>query len=222
MRKFFAALILAAFAVAMLGLFRPAGAADFESEALQTVRAITVPEGMTGAASICSAVVIAPGYAMTARHCTKIGMHVDGLPATYAIVAAGVDADIGLVHAPGLACPCAALGARPAVGESLTIVGFPSGGERRSVGPAKVRLIGSLSDVLPDMTYPGVFIISDTAVLMYGDSGGGAFANRESRWELIGINSVGLPARAPTHPWDTDIPEIGSGFVPVDLAPAGR
>jgi hypothetical protein len=198
---------------------------DFESQALATVRPITVPKSTSGDAVICSAVVVEPGYAFTARHCTKIGMYIDGLPVEYVVVGAG-SADAAVAYVPGLKCPCAAIGARPSLGETLTAVGYPSEatGERRSHGPSKVVGIDAIKEIYPGKwdDYLGIFIFSEPAILLPGMSGGGAFAQRGTQWEFVGINSIGLPERKPLHPWDHEIPEIASGFVPVDLAPRGR
>jgi trypsin-like peptidase len=179
-----------------------------------TVRAISDVDGN----KFCSAVVVAPGAAMTARHCLKRGMRVDGIPAAYVTVAAPENRDIGVAYVPGLACPCAALGKRPAIGDQVVAVGFPEGGERRVTASAAVKLIDSPLKLAPwimsgaEAWIGSVYILTDAPITKNGDSGGGLFAVQDGTWKLIGINGIGVPAAPDSRA------EQSSGAMPVDLA----
>lgn len=180
-----------------------------------TVRAIANAE----TDKVCSAVVIAPDYALTARHCLSADMSVDGIVVDSVTLPASKFKDIALILAPGLRCPCATLGGRPAVGTRVVAVGFPGklNGERRISEPASVTYIGSAVILAPWFRLPesisGVFIFTDKPIISNGDSGGGLFAVQGGRWVLVGINSIGLPA----SPTDRER-EQASGFTPVDIA----
>jgi hypothetical protein len=168
---------------------------------------------------VCSAVVIAPGYALTARHCLSAGMSVDGIVVDAVTLPAVTTKDIALLHAPGLRCPCATLGGRPAIGTRVVAVGFPHTlkGEQRISESANVTYIGSPVTLAPwlapyALVVNSVFIFTNKAILASGDSGGGLFAVQGGRWVLVGINAIGLPA-APHKEL-----EQASGFTPVDFA----
>lgn len=177
---------------------------------METVRAISVEGDVT-----CSAVVVAPNVAITARHCLSRGLEVDSIAVAYITAAAPENEDIAMLYAPGLLCPCAVLGERPAVGSPVLAIGFPQGGARRITAVALVRLIGKPVDIAPFEQHPiatGDFIITDAPILDYGDSGGGLFTIQDGEWVVVGVNSIGIPAA----PYSQE--EQGSGFVPVDMA----
>jgi hypothetical protein len=180
-----------------------------------TVRVIATSE----TDKVCSAVVIAPDYALTARHCLSAGMSVDGIVVDTFTASTANTRDIALLRAPGLRCPCAELGGRPAAGTRVVAVGFPGKlkGERRISEPASVNYIGSGTVLASWLVMPrvveSVFIFTDKPIIDHGDSGGGLFAEQGGRWVLIGINAIGLPA----GPKDRE-KEQASGFTPVDLA----
>jgi len=75
-------------------------------------------------ATTCSAVVIAPEIALTAKHCASIpGLLVDNLPVDG--VRAHPSEDVAELTVPGLACPCVKVGAvRPVLDETVLGVGF--------------------------------------------------------------------------------------------------
>jgi len=72
----------------------------------------------------CSAVVIAPNQALTAKHCDNItDMLVDGKPAK--IVWSSPTEDVMSLSVPGLECPCAPVSTvRPALDETLLFIGW--------------------------------------------------------------------------------------------------
>jgi len=75
-------------------------------------------------ANTCSAVVTAPGVALTAKHCTVLpDILVDGLAAT--VARQHPIEDVAELSVPGLGCPCAPVGAiRPMLDETLLGVGY--------------------------------------------------------------------------------------------------
>jgi hypothetical protein len=168
---------------------------------------------------VCSAVVIAPDYALTARHCLSGGMAVDGLVVDHVRAPASVFYDIAVIYAPGLKCPCATLGGRPVHGTRVVAIGFPGRleGERRATESARVNYIGAVITIAPWMVSPaainGVYIFTDKAIVQNGDSGGGLFAIQNGVWVLVGITVIGVPVSS-----DNREVEQASGFAPVDIA----
>lgn len=168
---------------------------------------------------VCSAVVIAPGFALTARHCLSTGMAVDGIVVDHMRLANNVAVDIAVLAVPTLACPCAELGGRPAHGTRVVAIGYPGRleGERRTTEVAAVNYIGTVHVIAP--WYPaygvstGQFIFTNRAIIDHGDSGGGLFAWQNGRWLLVGINAFGVGVSATDRE-----KEQASGFTPVDLA----
>jgi S1-C subfamily serine protease len=183
----------------------------------ETVRIIRV-----GESQMCSAVVIRPGVALTARHCLSQGITVDGKPVAFVVAPMDEGKDIAVISAPGLECPCALVGRRPAVGDKIVAVGFPGGAEgRQDVSAGTVRAVGSVAEIAPWIAeHPlaaHTFILSDVPMLEGGESGGGLFAVQDGKWRLVGINVIGVPS-APMY----GAPELASGFTPLDFAPAVR
>lgn len=207
-------LLLAALAAALLFTVAvPANAGP----PFEAVRAIT--SAVSG--NICSAVVVEPGVALTAAHCLQRGLSIDGF-AVYSITAFGDSKDIARLNVPGLSCPCAATGSRPAVGDQVLAAGFPLAAEgARVVSPvARVAFIGNVRQYIPD--FPGelsneTYIITDAAIIDHGDSGGALFSLRDGEWRVVGINAIGVPDVSSCMPFVGCAKEIGSGFVPADL-----
>lgn len=175
----------------------------------------------------CSAVVIKRNVAITAAHCLQNGMAVDGLPAQ-SVEMWLTHKDIAVLHVPGLKCPCATPGVRPAKGDQVLAVGFPAaGGGERVVSPvARVTHVGALRDALPvigDPTNPMLdahYIVTDANIINAGDSGGALFSMQNGEWRVIGINAIGIPDPSSCRPWVGCEKYLSSGFVPVDLAEA--
>lgn len=167
---------------------------------------------------ICSAVVVAPGVALTARHCLSTGMAVDGLAADHVRAPASAYVDIAVVIVPGLKCPCAVIGGRPIHGATVVAIGYPTAleGARRTTEPARVNYVGTIATIAPWMSHPiaanAVFIVTDKPIIQSGDSGGGLFTIQNGQWVLVGINAVGVPVSAAQRD-----KEQASGFTPVDL-----
>lgn len=171
----------------------------------------------------CSAVVIEPGKALTASHCLRKHMEIDGLPVDR-ITAAADERDIAVVIVPGLKCPCAQRGVRPAKGDQVIAVGFPADreGERVISPAARVRYVGPLNVEFPNLPFDPremkqEYIVTDAAIITHGYSGGALFAIQNGEWRFIGVNAIGVP-EGPCVPYVGCGKEIGSGFVPVDIA----
>jgi S1-C subfamily serine protease len=169
----------------------------------------------------CSAVVIAPGVALTAGHCLQRNLTVDGLKVDV-VVTAPDGKDIAVLRVPGLECPCAERGVRPAQGDKVLAIGFPVDREgNRIVSPeAGVQAVGALRLVAP--SFPPSphadedYIRTDAAIIDHGDSGGGLFARQNGVWKVVGINALGIP-EGPCTMFSCG-KEVGSAFVPVDVA----
>lgn len=159
----------------------------------------------------CSAVVIAPDTALTAKHCLgPETLLVDGHKVTAAVPSP--DEDIAVLTAPGLACPCAEFGKKPKPGDKVKAIGFPGSlkGEKRTTKETTVKLIGPPSAILPFIPLTETYIYTKESILETGDSGGGLFVQEwDGSWSLVGINSHIIYAN-PFFP----IP-LTSGFVPV-------
>jgi S1-C subfamily serine protease len=177
----------------------------------------------TGGEAYCSAVVISPGVALTAGHCLRRPMEVDGIKVT-TVVAHANTTDVAVLRVPGLKCPCVALGVRPAKGDQVLAVGFPGDrdGERVISPVARVKFVGALRGSefgflgdMPDMDDP--YIVTDAAIVTNGDSGGALLAMQGGEWKVVGITAIGIP-EGPCLPFVGCGKEIASGFVPVDQA----
>lgn len=180
----------------------------FVSDPADTVRQLTgqfTVDGKTKSYG-CSAVVIAPNTAYTAKHCVDgMNMHVDRLPITKVVPSPEID--LALLTVPGLACPCAEIGKKPEVGSPVKAVGFPGkSGKKRTTEEATVRLIGPASEILSFFDDPELYIYTNKNIVERGDSGGGLFQRQGYSWKLVGITSHIIAILGT---------EITSGFVPV-------
>lgn len=173
---------LATFCVAILvgGCATSAIAPTFESqiraEAGPTVRL------MKGANGSCSAVVVAPGLALTALHCEQaFEPKVDGHLVSEWRKFSGKD--VALVVVPGLTCPCASLSTPAPAGERLAAIGFPYG----------IGLAVTYGESQGDVIYEGERYLHHSAPTASGMSGGGVFVLREGRTWLVAITSRAAP-----------------------------
>ena len=174
-----------AFLVALGALaitLQPAQAAPWQAG----VRAVTVK--LVQGSSNCSAVVIAEGVLLTAKHCKEgmtgagpvliEGRDVSTDPAEWVAIP---DRDVAKIYAPGIHCPCAVLADTvPETPDTeVAVVGFP-------FGIAKVLTMGLLQSVL---MWEGEPVILVTAAALPGNSGGGLFLIVDGKAILIGILS---------------------------------
>lgn len=132
----------------------------------------------------CSAVVVAPGRVLTARHCQEIvNPTVDGKPAK--ILKVHPAADLLLMEAD-VACPCAKIDYTPEQDEYLIVVGFPFA---NWIDAIEVITEGRAEGVRRGEKLREEF--GDTLVLTApvggGNSGGGVFIMRGGKWYLVGI-----------------------------------
>lgn len=161
---------------------------------IEEAKATVVPlvgKGQGGLQRFCSAVVVAPGKAYTAQHCTDVpGMLVEQ-NGTYLPVAAVVlpnpALDFAIIEVPELACPCAEpvnaeyKNALP-TGVPVAAIGYPHGEMRVTLGTmlGYLRMLGPGGDEY-------VLMLS-TARADPGNSGGGLFAmDAAGRIWLVGI-----------------------------------
>ena len=133
----------------------------------------------------CSAVVIAPGLALTAEHCAAAApaaLRAGGPTAT--VIGRGDDrVDIALLAFPAAeaACPCVRLAAREAdVDETVYVVGYP-------FGIAQVLTVGASQGVHDNERLPYGRRLVTTASVNPGNSGGGVFVLRDGEFQLVGI-----------------------------------
>lgn len=190
--------------LAAVSLFASAAAAAQDPYA--TVRPIA-----RGLQTMCSAVVVAPGRALTAQHCIMDGeaTHVDGLPITGAKYADGQD--LALIEAPGLACPCAVVDKRlPPKDATARVIGFPRGVKEQL--DVRVYGTGDMSIAFgPNWPDSGTRHLFTSPGIRPGYSGGGTFVQRNGKWKLVAINSImltmfGFPIAGGSEPLDrTDI-----------------
>ena len=128
----------------------------------------------------CSVVMVAPGEALTARHCmsmTSPVVTIEGVdyPVTYAYGNPAMD--MALLIIPNAPCPCA----KPApgavqIGEKVMLIGYP-------YGLARVVTYGEMQE---RVELEGVLYALITAPARGGNSGGGVF---NEKGELLGIVS---------------------------------
>lgn len=132
----------------------------------------------------CSAVVVAPGLALTADHCAgaaPAALRAGGPIAT--IVSRGDErVDIALLAFPSAeaACPCVRVAVREAdVDETVYVVGYP-------FGIAQVLTVGA-SQGVHERNLPYGRRLVATALVGPGNSGGGVFVLRDGEFQLVGI-----------------------------------
>jgi S1-C subfamily serine protease len=208
-----------ALAVVAAGAFTAAKPASFD-QAVEAVRPVTT----AGDDKVwCSAVVIRPEVALTARHCIQSDMAVDGNVVAWVETASQETTDIAILHVPGLACPCVAPGKRPNAGDRVIAVGYPSANEgRRTVSePAAVQHVGPLSAVAPwlaEQYSRAVFIVTEKPIISPGYSGGALLDFQDGSWVVVGVNAIGIPDPSSCVPFMGCSVEVSSGFVPVDFA----
>lgn len=168
--------ILAALALVLFSAAPQAAMAPItEQIAFASVRKVVVGEAPFQGA--CSAVVISPGAAYTAKHCLREVLTVDGLPVTEAYSVP--NKDLGLLTVPGLRCPCTKFRkVAPQRGDKLFAVGFP-------VGLGKVVTRGEANG---RATYQNEPYLVSTIPVAPGMSGGGVFS---ADGRLVGIVSRG-------------------------------
>lgn len=175
------ALFLATLLTLVLFLGTTAVAAP-TSEARSVVHLLLGPSG-----SSCSAVAIAPGKALTAKHCAGMdGWTVNGLEVALAYL--HPVEDVAELDVPGLECPCAVVSARrPAMDEHLVAVGYPFG----------QFLLASLGDYQGTTEHQGGRFGIATVHANPGMSGGGVFLVEGGNVFLVGILSGMAPTGSP-------------------------
>lgn len=137
----------------------------------------------------CSAVVIAPEVALTAKHCVDIpALLVDALPAT--VSRTHPLEDVAELSVPGLACPCAKISPnRPALDEALIVVGYLYG---ELLVVSHGEYLGAVTD--PAGLHYGIIM----AAVGPGMSGGGVFrVFVTGEIYLVGIQSAMAPLGIP-------------------------
>jgi len=137
---------------------------------------------------MCSAVVIAPEMALTAKHCRGLLQYQvlldDGtkLPVTQTVEAP--NDDVMFLKVPGLKCPCAQPALSPAqIDEPAFVVGFPED-IMKVVTEGRIQGRAKATDTLDDQLH--WFLVVDASASP-GSSGGGLFVIREGRPYLVGI-----------------------------------
>jgi len=169
-KRWIVAALLLAFATAAYAL-------NPFADARATVRLVTGDP----ATRTCSAVVIAPEVALTAKHCEVIaGMLVDGKPAK--IVKSHAVEDVTLLSVPGLACPCAEVSTvRPMLDETMLFIGWLYGDFKMT---ARGEYLGTTKD-------EGASYGVGVAPAGPGISGGGVFrVFVTGEVQLVGIISA--------------------------------
>jgi S1-C subfamily serine protease len=157
----------------------------------------------------CSAVVIAPNLALTAKHCVDMPnmtvVRADGGRLPVFSFEVSSTADLAIMHVPGLTCPCAAItSVRAERDEVAYAVGFPH-------GQLNVLTVGYIQGRItaPD----GNSYIVATLDVNPGVSGGGLFVVRGDTAYLVGILVM---------MWETGNPALAVELVPifsVDILP---
>jgi hypothetical protein len=174
---------LFSFLVVLAALATPRVAADAETATVeQQARAPVVL--MTMGTSSCSAVVIAPGEALTAWHCFQQNAEQvlvqNGLTLKIRAWTRYGKHDLAYIKVPGLECPCAKpLQGKAVMDEPVIVVGYPY-----NIGQVLTR-----GDVQEYTEYEGVVFRVITAPAAPGNSGGGAFVIRNGIVYLLGIVS---------------------------------
>jgi hypothetical protein len=205
------AAVMAVNADRFTGSFAPAEN-DFERAALRTVVEFHGDDGFA-----CSAVVIAPGTVVTAKHCVQAGLHTIVTRDGEFRVEGGIitqKSDAAVLYAAGVQCPCA----KPApeygrvIGEHIVIVGhggrlkgLPFARTAKTVNVGLPSVLGDWIEKPDPAEVPEEYLDEfnewlDTMWHEYlwyeplgtgGDSGGGVFARdplKGGEWVLIGIH----------------------------------
>jgi len=159
--------------VAMLLCFTNTNAQDY-SVVRQTVYGVSIG-GAHG-----SAVVIANGYLLTSAHVVeavpKAQIYIGPNNATAKIVKIDQAADIALLHAPDIHCPCGSLSERlPMIDEPLVAVGFPL--------PELTQVQFATDGRFQGLNTAGQLVM--TVNISFGNSGGGVFIVNTN--ELVGL-----------------------------------
>jgi S1-C subfamily serine protease len=118
-----------------------------------------------------SAVMVAPGMALTAAHvAVNDNLHILGKPTK--TIKIDEERDIALVSVD-LPCPCAPLGSMPNLDDRVVAVGQP-------LGEAEFATEGAVQG------WDVARIWSSTPIAP-GNSGGGLFAFQYGKWKLVGV-----------------------------------
>jgi V8-like Glu-specific endopeptidase len=137
---------------------------------------------------MCSAVVVAPGMALTAAHCKMEGsMALERDGKRYPITAWSfprAGEDVAIITVPGLGCACAPIGGAPLVEteQDVVIIGFPNG---NSQAATYGWVVGR------GVVHGKKVIILKGASVRGGNSGGGVFVVDGSTAYLVGILVMG-------------------------------
>lgn len=143
-----------------------------------------------------SVVVIAPGYALTARHVVgdpqSNQLRVTGQQLPAHVVKMDDKVDLALLKVPGLECPCIRISNNlPAIDDDIYVVGFPL----YSVYQMQYLTHGNIQGVIGTRMFT-------TALIAPGNSGGGMFVKEADGYRLMGITSAVVlgPSQAPFAP----------------------
>jgi S1-C subfamily serine protease len=155
-----------------------AGAAGYPRELVVKIGTET-PVG----SAFGSAVVLREGFLLSAEHLSKMpDMRTQsGLPVK--VVKTDEQVDIGLYQAEGVKCPCVELADSDAkMDEPVIIISFPY----------------NITSTVTRGESQGVHVVDElgprlvtTALVAGGSSGGGVFALRDGRWQLVGVLAEG-------------------------------
>ena len=149
---------------------------SFDTPRSYVYKIYNLREGCTELDSACeggsgSAVVIAPGLALTAAHvAVNKNLYINGKPVT--TVKIDEERDIALVSV-ALDCPCATIGSMPNLDDKVVAVGWP-------LGAVEFATEGRVQGW-------DVFRIWSNSPIAPGNSGGGLFAFQMGQWKLVGI-----------------------------------
>lgn len=158
------------------------------STSVKELRDVTKPLRKADGEIFCSAVVISPRVALTAKHCVEAiddgkSFTLDGLPVEPILSDRPKHQfDVAILRG-NFGCPCASLHpGRPELDAPVIMVGFP----------------GGFIKTVTHGTYQGILQTKEermtlvTALAHGGNSGGPVFAYGLGQWRVIGIVSRGL------------------------------